>query len=258
MKKTLITLLMVMAIATTTIFAQGAKETSAEADKVIVMASNAEWPPLEFVDENGEVVGFEIDLLKELEGVTDYTFEVKNVSWDGIFAGLANGAYDGVISGVSVTDERKKSMSFSDVFLNINQSIISLSSNENPSTNLESLVSKKAGVLIGSTSDILLQDSGLDIDIMSYDSIALAVEDLINGNLECVLTDSVVAGEYVVTNKAFEGKLKITGDLDGVSEPIAMCFNKDDSFHTEIVNAGLKILTENGTLDKLYKKWAIF
>lgn len=258
MKKIFTTLLLVMLITTTSIFAQGAKETSTEADNVIVMASNAEWPPLEFVDENGDVVGFEIDLLTELEGVTDYTFVVKNVAWDGIFAGLANGAYDGVISGVSVTDERKKSMSFSDVFLNINQSIISLTSNDNPCSTLETLVSKKAGVLIGSTSDILLQDSGLNIDIKSYDSIALAVEDLINGNLDCVLTDSVVAGEYVVTNKAFQGKLAITGDLEGVSEPIAMCFNKDDSFHTDIVNAGIQILKDNGTLDELYKKWAIF
>jgi polar amino acid transport system substrate-binding protein len=257
MKKTLISLLMVMLITTTTAFAQGANETNNIDDHVIVMASNAEWPPLEYVNENGDVVGFEIDLLTELEGVTDYTFEVKNVSWDGIFAGLANGAYDGVISGVSVTDERKKAMSFSDVFLNIHQSIISLTDNKNPSTSLDSLISKKAGVLIGSTSDILLQDSGLDIDIKSYDSIALAVEDLINGNLACVLTDSVVAGEYVVTNEAFKGKLQITGDLAGVTEPIAMCFNKNDSFHTDIVNAGIKILQENGTMDKLYKKWAI-
>lgn len=257
MKKTLITLLMVITISTSTIFAQGAKESNSTEDKVIVMASNAEWPPLEYVDANGEVVGFEIDLLKELEGVTDYTFEIKNVAWDGIFAGLANGAYDGVISGVSVTDERKKAMSFSDVYLNIKQSIISLTDNENPSSTLDSLVSKKAGVLIGSTSDILLQDSGLNIDIKSYDSIALAVEDLINGNLNCVLTDSVVAGEYVVTNKAFKGKLQITGDLEGVTEPIAMCFLKEDSFHTDIVNAGIEKLKANGTLDKLYEKWAI-
>lgn len=92
---------------------------------------------------------------------------------------------------------------------------------------------------------------------MSYDSIALAVEDLINGNLDCVITDSVVAGEYVVSNKAFNGKLKITGDLEGVTEPIAMCFNKEDSFHTNIVNKGIEKLEENGTLEKLYIKWAI-
>ncbi len=257
MKKIFIALMFALSITMSTVVAQGTKEASADDSHIIVMASNCEWPPLEFVDEYGDIVGFEIDLLKELEGVTDYTFEVKNVSWDGIFAGLANGAYDGVISGVSVTDERKQAMSFSDVFLEIKQSIITLSDNQNPSTGLDELVNKKAGVLIGSTSDLLLQDSGLDIDIMSYDSIALAVEDLINGNLDAVLTDSVVAGEYVLSNKAFEGKLQITGDLEGISEPVAMCFNKGDSFHTEIVNAGLKELEKNGTLNALKEKWAI-
>ncbi|MBK5200138.1 MAG: transporter substrate-binding domain-containing protein [Spirochaetaceae bacterium] len=257
MKKIYITLLLILSLSTISLVAQGTKENTTEADKTIVIASNCEWPPLEFVDKNGAMVGFEIDLINEIANETGYKFVIKNVSWDGIFAGLANGAYDGVASGVSVTEERKATLNFSTTYLKVTQAIICLSENNKPATTIKELAGKKVGVLIGSTGDIMLQDSGLDVKIMSYDSIALAVEDLLNGNLSAVVTDSVVAGEYVVSNKVFAGKLKVSGKSEDNVEPIAMCFKKGDSKTTDIINKGLKALEENGKLDELKVKWAI-
>ncbi len=257
MKKNIITLLILITLTAGSIFAQGTKESKSEGPKTYIMAANCEWPPLEFVDENGEITGFEMELLEKLSEVTGYNFEPKNVAWDGIFAGLANGAYDGVASGVSVTEERKKTLAFSDPILTVKQSIIVLESNDMPPTSVEELATYKVGVQIGTTGDILLQDSGVDVDIKSYDSIALAVEDLLNGNLEAVVLDSVVAGEYVITNKAFADKLKISGTSDKDLEPIAMAFLKENVELVNIVNKGLKELQENGTMDELKAKWAI-
>ena len=256
MKKTLITLLFLLSLCSIGLFAQGTKENT-ENDKTIVIASNCEWPPLEFVDENGEIAGFEIDLLQEIEKEIGYTIEIKNVAWDGIFAGLANGAYDGVASGVSVTEERKATLNFSTTYLKVSQAIISLANDSSPATNVSELEGKKVGVLIGSTGDIMLQDIDLDVDIMSYDSIALAVEDLLNGNLSAVVTDSVVAGEYVVSNKAYKGKLSVSGKSEDNIEPIAMAFKKNDSKTTDLINKGIKALEENGKLEELKAKWAI-
>lgn len=257
MKKIIIVLLIILTLTTGSIFAQGAKEDSTNGKKTYTMAANCEWPPLEFVDENGEITGFEMELLKELSTATGYNFQPKNVAWDGIFAGLANGAYDGVASGVSVTEERKKTLAFSDPILTVKQSIVVLKNNTDSLTSIQKLDKKKVGVQIGTTGDILLQDSGVDVTIMSYDSIALAIEDLINGNLDAVVVDSVVAGEYVITNKAFANKLKISGTSNKNLEPIAMCFNKENTELVNIVNKGLKQLQESGKMDELKAKWAI-
>lgn len=255
MKKTLLIILLISMIPFAA-FAQGSKET-AEDSKTIVMASNCEWPPLEFVDENGDITGFEIELLAELGKVTGYTFEVKNVAWDGIFAGLANGAYDGIASGVSVTEERKPKMEFTDPIMTITQSIVIKNDSVDKPSTIEELENLKVGVQLGTTGDIALQDSNLNINIKAYDSIALAVEDLLNGNLDAVVTDSVVASEYVIQNKNYKDKLQVSGIASDISEPIAMCFAKGDTKHAAIVNEGLKTLKENGTLDSLKKKWAI-
>ncbi len=256
MKKTLITLMMILAFTSTVVFAQGSKETEEES-KVITMATNAEWPPLEFVDEDGNITGFEMELLQKFSEVSDYTFTPINIAWDGIFAGLANGAYDGIASGVSVTEERKSAMEFTTPFLVVTQSIIVPTDTGFEAAKIDELEGKKVGVQIGTTGDLMLQDSGYDVIIKSYDSIALAVEDLLNGNLDAVVTDSVVAGEYVLGNDAFKGKLKVSGTSEENVEPIAMCFPKGDTMHVEIVNNALKALEDNGTMDELKAKWGI-
>ncbi|MCH3916548.1 MAG: transporter substrate-binding domain-containing protein [Spirochaetia bacterium] len=256
MKKITLAAILLLALVTTQVFAQGAKEQKKD-DKTIVMASNCEWPPLEFVDENGKITGFEIELLQKLGEVTGYNFVVKNVAWDGIFAGLANGAYDGVASGVSITEERKPKMEFTDPILDVTQAIISPIGAKDAAKDIQGLVGKRVGDQMGTTGDIALHDSGLNITIRGYDSIGLAVEDLLNGNLDCVVTDSVVASEYVLQNKNYKDKLEVSGIASDITEPIAMCFQKGDTFHTQIVNEGLKKLKADGTLKALKEKWKL-
>lgn len=251
MKKNLFILLGILTIFNFNIYANG----QSEDDNTLVVASNCEWPPLEFVDKNGDLAGFEIELIGALENVTDYKFKIVNVAWDGIFAGLANGAYDLIASGVSVTEERKPKMEFSTPIIEITQSIIA----PMKSTGLKSLKDvdgKKVGVQIGTTGHLVLLDNKeIDIDIKAYDNIALAIEDMINGNLDCVITDSVVASDYVLLNENYNGKLKITGIASSDVEPIAMAFKKGDIKTLNIVNDGLKKLEENGELAKLKAKW---
>ncbi|HAP57751.1 MAG TPA: basic amino acid ABC transporter substrate-binding protein, partial [Sphaerochaeta sp.] len=109
MKKLGILVLVLLLATSALLFAQGQKEST----KSYVFAANCAWPPLEFVDEKGEIVGFEIDLVNEIAKVNNVQITIRNVAWEGIFAGLANGAYDAVASGVSVTEERKATMDFS-------------------------------------------------------------------------------------------------------------------------------------------------
>ena len=251
MKKNLFILLGILVILNFNIYANG----QSEDDNKLVVASNCEWPPMEYVDKNGDLAGFEIELIQSIESVTYYEYEIINVAWDGIFAGLSNGAYDFVASGVSVTDERKPKMDFSTPILEITQSIIAPKS-ATGLKNLTQVKGKKVGVQIGTTGHLVLLDNeDLNINIKAYDNIALAIEDLLNGNLDCVITDSIVASDYVLLNENYSSKLKITGKASSDLEPIAMAFKKGNAATLKVVNDGLAKLEENGELAKLKAKW---
>ena len=105
MKK--ISALFIVLTACFAVFASGAAESDG-----YTFATNANWPPLEYVDENGEIVGFEIDLINAMSEVSGVPMDYVNTSWDTIFAGLANGQYDAIASGVTVTEERKLTIDF--------------------------------------------------------------------------------------------------------------------------------------------------
>ena len=115
MKRLIVVLLVVLAMMGT-LWAGGSQEKSG-----YVFAADATWPPLEFIDESGRLTGFEVELVQAMGNAVGEIFTVKNIPWDTIFAGLANGAYDAVASGVTVTEERKATMDFSNPILNVGQ-----------------------------------------------------------------------------------------------------------------------------------------
>ncbi|WP_320130425.1 transporter substrate-binding domain-containing protein [uncultured Sphaerochaeta sp.] len=259
MKKIAIVILALMLCCTSTLFAQGQKETKEK--NSYVFAANCAWPPLEFVDEKGDVVGFEIDLVNEIATLSGKTITIRNVAWDGIFAGLANGSYDAVASGVSVTDERKPSMDFSTPIMTITQAIIAPKA-VSDLTDVTALKNKTVGVQLGTTGHIYLEDylkanPGANINIKAYDEIGFGIEDLLNGNLDCVVTDSVIASDYVLANANYAGKLHVTGTASTTGEPIAIAIKKGDATLLKLVNDSLATLEKNGTMDKLRTKWNI-
>ncbi|MGH0053435.1 MAG: basic amino acid ABC transporter substrate-binding protein [Sphaerochaetaceae bacterium] len=255
MKK--ITLVILALLLSVSLFAAGQEESSSQ---TYVFASDTTWPPLEYVDENGQIVGYEIDLVKEIEKLSGVTITIKSVAWDGIFAGLSNGAYDAVVSGVSVTDERKASMDFTSPTLYITQSIITQVADEDM-TSAAALNGKRIGVQIGTTGQFFLEDyaeeNGLTYTIRQYDEIGFAVEDLLNGNLDAVVCDSVIASDFALANANYAGKLHVSGTASEEGEPIAIAVQKGNAELLALVNDNLKKLEDNGTVDQLKKKYNI-
>ncbi len=80
--------------------------------RTIVFAVDATWPPMEFVNEHKQIVGYSIDYMTAAAKEAGFIPVFKNVAWDGIFAGLAGGNYDAICSSVSITEERKKDHGF--------------------------------------------------------------------------------------------------------------------------------------------------
>lgn len=217
-----------------------------------VFASDVAWAPMEFIDENGDVVGFDIDLMAAIAEAADFEYEIRNTAWDGIFAGLANGQYDGVISSVTITEDRKKAMDFSDPYINAGQVLIVRSETTGISS-LEDMVGMTVGVQIGTTGDFAVEEVA-GVERNTYDEIGLAVEDLMNGGVDGVVCDSPVAADYVLQNDNYKGRLKIVGE-PFTEEFYGIAVQKGDTELLNKVNAGLKEVIESGKRDELIDKW---
>ena len=243
MKKIIVVSLLLVLLVGSTAFAGGQKEEG------YIIGSDCTWPPFEYVDENGDIVGFEVDLIAAISEYSKVPMTVRNVAWDGIFAGLSNGAYDAVVSGVTILDERKEVMDFTTPILEVTQSILVTSSNTNISKSSD-VVGKKIGVQIGTTGQFALEAIG-GVTIKSYDEIGLAVEDLLNNNLDAVVADSIIAADFVLANENYAGKLLVKGTLEGDKEQIGWAVKKGNSELLTILNDGIKAMQDNGTVAKL-------
>lgn len=218
----------------------------------IVVATDATWPPMEMMNEQKEIEGFDIDLIKAVAKEGGFTVEIVNMGWDGIFGGLAADKYDAVISSVTITPERRRTMDFSTPYLNAGQVLV-VRADATGYTKLMDLAGRNVGTQIG-TGGAFEVEKIKSINLKTYDEIGLAIEDLINKRLDGVVTDTPVAANYVLRNKNYRGKLKIVGK-PFTSEFFAVAVKKGNRAVLEKVNAGLKAVMEKGLNKELEKKW---
>ena len=254
MLKKLLLALLVLSVLAGFAFAGGKKEAAAGAKPHLVVATDATWPPMEMVNESKEIVGFDIDLLKAAAEAGGFTVEFKNTAWDGIFAGLAAGEYDAVISSVTITDERKQTMDFSEPYINAGQILVVPQAVQGV-TKLTDLKGKSVGAQIGTTGAFevdKVKDQG--VTLRTYDEIGLAFEDLANGRIDAVVCDTPVAAQYALQNENYKGKLKIVGE-PFTTEHYGVAVKKGDTETLELINAGLKKVLDTETYDKITATW---
>jgi polar amino acid transport system substrate-binding protein len=221
----------------------------------IVIASDATFPPMEMVDENKAIVGFDVDLMNAAAKAGGFAVEFKNTAWDGIFAGLDAGKYDAVMSSVTITDDRKKTMDFSVPYINAGQVVV-VKSEVNNVTKLADLKGKTVGCQIGTTGAFAI-DKEKDADKITektYDEIGLAFEDLANGRIAGVVIDSPVAANYALQNPNYKGKLKIVGE-PFTQEYYGVAVKKGNTKLLDMINAGLKKVIDTDDYKALEQKW---
>lgn len=245
MKK--LSIILIIVLSALMLFSCAKKE---EQNKVYVFATDATWPPLEYIDESGNLTGFEVELVPMIGEKVGVKMEAKNIPWDTIFAGLANGQYDGVASGVSVTEDRKKTMDFSTPILEAGQVIIVKKAST--VSGIDDIKGLKVGVQIGTTGDLVLDD--YDVVRKQYDDIGLALQDMLNGNIDACVCDSLIASDFVLANPNYKDKLKVAGSAF-TQEDIAIAVKKGNKELLDLINKGLAELKADGSYDKLKAKW---
>lgn len=224
---------------------------SAWAQKELVFATDATWPPMEFVDAEKNIVGYSIEYVKAVGEAAGFKPVFKNMAWDSIFAGLATGKYDAICSSVSITDDRKKTMDFSTPYFKVRQALIV--SKKSPVTSLDGLKGKKVGGQIGTTGYFAIKEAA-GVEAKSYDEVGLAMEDLNVGRIDAVVCDDPVAADYALNQ--YKDTLKIAAILEtGAVEFYGIAVNKGNKETLDLINKGIAAVIASGKEKELQQKW---
>ncbi len=230
----------------------GGEEGSDETALVLKAGSDAAFAPFEYKGDSGEVEGFDADIIKAIGEAAGIETSIKHVDWDGLFPALEAKDINAIISAMTITDERKEIVDFSDPYFEATQ-IIAVKE-DSKIASLEELVGKNVGVQQNTTGQFAVEElEGVNDDqIKKYPTAPDALMNLQNGLVEAVVGDAPVLLNYITTNPDC-GLKTITDDFD--KEYYGIAITKGDEELLKKINEGLAKIKEDGTYDEIYKKY---
>ena len=225
---------------------------SAMAAEKLVVATNPEWPPMEFLDDNKNIIGYDVDMFKAVAAEAGMEAEFKMTAWDGIFAGIAAGNYDVIASAVTITPERQRAFAFTVPYYDVQQIVVLRKGDS--ATGFADLKGKVIGGQIGTTGIFVAQKSGVDMTIREYDNVGLAMQDLLNSRIDAVVCDSPVALYYANQKEGFADQLTVAFRTEA-TESFGFVVRKDRKDLVERLNKGIEAVRAKGIEAKLIYKW---
>ena len=220
--------------------------TTVEAGK-LTMATNATFPPYEMTTDAGEFEGIDIETAQAIADKLGLELQIDDMDFDAALLSVQQGKADIVMAGVTVTDERKAVMDFSDSYATGIQSIIVPEGSDIASP--DDLAGKKIGTQRGTTGYIYCSDDFGEDAVVAYDSGLTAVQALNNGQVDAVVIDNAPAKEYVAANPG----LKVL-ETSYAEEDYAIGMAKGSSLE-DAVNSVLEELKADGTLQSIVDKY---
>ncbi|MBT9525685.1 MAG: basic amino acid ABC transporter substrate-binding protein [Rhizobacter sp.] len=221
--------------------------------KVYVVGTDAAYAPFESQNEKGEIVGFDIDVVTAIAKKAGIEVKFVNTPWEGIFKTLDQGDRDFLVSAVTITDERKQSMDFSNPYFDAQQ-LIAVKGNSKISK-FDDLKKLKVGVQTGTTGDeVVTKLQGKNsTNIKRFESTPLALKELEAGGVDAVVADNGVVINYVTNNAG--SKFKTVADKAFAPEQYGLPVKKGNADLLGKLNKGLADIKADGTYDQIYAKY---
>lgn len=239
------------AAAETTAAAAGTEAPAAEVKTIeagkLIMSTNASFPPYEMIADDGSIEGIDVEVAGAIAQKLGLELEVDDMDFDAALLAVQQNKSDIVMAGVTVTEDRKLVMNFTDSYATGVQVVIV---KEGSDVTLDNLGEKMIGTQRGTTGYIFTSDDYGDDHVTAYDNGASAVQALMNGQVDCVVIDAAPAEAYVEANPG----LTIL-DTEYVVENYAIGVNKDNTALLDAINGALAELTADGTIDTIIGKY---
>ena len=212
----------------------------------LVMATNAEFPPYEYY-EDGDIVGIDVEIAKAIAAKLGMELQIEDMAFDAIIPAVTSGKADFGAAGMTVTEERQRSVEFTDTYANSNQ--VAIVKEDSDITGSDALAGKIIGVQLGTTGDALATEIK-DATVERYNKGLEAVQSLTQGKIDAVVIDQATAEAFV---KKTEG-IKILEEKMS-EEEYAIAIAKDNKELMEKINDALAKLEESGKLNEIMLKY---
>lgn len=218
-----------------------------------VLGLDDSFPPMGFRDEKGDVVGFDIDLAKEVAKRMGVELKIQPIDWDGKVLSLNNKDIDVIWNGLTITEERKKQIGFSKVYIE-NRQVIVTGADSNIETKKD-LATKMVAVQLGSSGEDALNADTETVsavkEVVKFSNYTEALLDLKAGRVDAVVIDEIV-GRYYLSKRP--GEYKVAKEDFG-REGYGIGFRKDDAAFIDEVDQILDEMKKDGTTAEISKKW---
>lgn len=216
----------------------------------LVFATDSTYPPMEYVDADGKtVIGFDMDLSAEIAKRLGVTFQPMSVAWDGLLPGLLDKKYDGVISSMNVTDERKLKVDFV-TYVSLDQVFV-VRPDGTPVTKLDDLAGKVVAVQKGTTSEDMAKSVKGVKSITSLDAFDTTFIELRNKKADVIVIDEPVGLYFVKKDPA---TYKVSGKA-AQAMPVGIAIRKEDKALYEAIQKAVDATKTDGTFKTLSEKW---
>lgn len=254
MKKSIIAVLLIMVLAFSLTACGGG---SSEKEDVVVYKVGTEptFPPFDTTDENQNIVGLDMDIMKAIGEDQGFKVEFVNLSFDGLIPALKAGNIDIIAAGMNKEDpERQKQVDFSESYYD-SQLFVAVTADNKTIKSIDDLTADmKVAAQTGTTgADKVkeLQADGKIKEAVILDGLDTAMMQLINGDVEAVINDKPVTETYM---KKQPDKIKMVGEALS-AESFGFAVQKGNEELLEKINTGLEHIKEDGTFDKLVDEW---
>lgn len=221
--------------------------TTIESGKLI-MSTEAFFPPYEFIDDNGDLAGIDVELAAAIAEKLGLELQIDDMDFDAALLAVQQGKSDVVMAGVTITDERKLVMEFSDSYATGIQVVIVPEGSDIKT--IDDLEGKQIGTQRATTGNIFCIEDFGDDHVIAYDNGITAVQALNNGQVDCVVIDSAPAAEFVAANPGL-----IILDTEYVVEDYAIGITKGNTALKAAIDDALAQLTADGTVQKIIDKY---
>lgn len=225
---------------------------SASAAQTLRFATEASYPPFEFVDSDNKIQGFDVDLANALCKEMDATCTFTNQAFDSLIPSLKFRRFDAVMAGMDITPDREKQVLFSKPYYDNSAIFIA---QKGKMADVAALKGKRVGVQNGTTHQKYLSDKHSDITVVPYDSYQNAVLDLKNGRINAVFGDTAVVNEWLKQNANLAPLGEKVTDKDYFGTGLGIAVRQGNSELQGKFNAALEKIKADGTYKTIYSKW---
>lgn len=215
----------------------------------LVAGTDATYAPMEYIDDNGEIVGIDIDIVNAIAEELGIEVEFKNIGWEPLFPAVENGEVDFAVSSITITEERQESFDFTEPYYVANQLI--LVPEDSDITSFQDLKDKRVSVQINTTGHIVVKDllGETSSNIVATETMPLAISEMLNGNADASVGDNSTINDYMKNNP--DVNVKTIEDDEFEKEYYGLMVKKGNTEILELLNEGIQKIKENGKLEEI-------